>query len=283
MGIMDKLAGVGVTIPATDPPAIAYSSYVRNEAHPFRMRRQLIAQGKVSPLVSCLMVTRGDRWTIKYALDGYRRQTYQNRQLIIVVDRKNYDSLSEIVIKNDMENVTIFAVDQDLTLGDCRNISIARAQGDILIQWDDDDLYDPLRIAVSVSALMASDAAAALLSRWLVWWPSRDLAAISGKRTWEGSIALWREHAPVYPGRSHGEDTYVTECLANTRSVTMIDAPLLYVYVVNGNNSFRADHYNNIISCADYVIRDREYDDMIQVLSGRVPISLYREEMLRHA
>jgi glycosyltransferase involved in cell wall biosynthesis len=278
MGIIDQLASIRVT-PTTDHPSITYSSHVHNNAHPFRTRRHSIVQGKVLPLVSCLMVTRGDRWTIKYALESYRRQTYEKRELIIAVNRDNYEVVSLLVIAANIKNVTVFGIDHDLTLGDCRNMSIARARGEILVQWDDDDLYDPLRIAVSVSALIKTPSAAAMLSRWLVWWPGRDLAAISGIRIWEGSIAVWRECAPVYPNMSHGEDTYITECIANTFNITTIDAPLLYIYIVTGNNAFNTEHYEAIIAHANYVACGEEYHDLIEILSDRIPVLEYRAEM----
>jgi glycosyltransferase involved in cell wall biosynthesis len=278
MDIINKLASIGVT-PAGERSSIEPSLYVRDNAHPFRMRRQLISLGKVMPLVSCLMVTRGDRWTIKYALESYRRQTYANKELIIVVDNVNYDVISALIKARGIENVGLFAVDPELSLGDCRNMSVARARGEVLIQWDDDDLYDPLRIAVSVSALTKTSAAAALLSRWLVWWPSRDLAAISGSRIWEGSMAVWREHAPVYPNMARGEDTYVTECIANSRAISSIDDPLLYTYIITEHNTFDTNHYDKIFAQASYVARDEEYRDLIELLSSRIPILEYEAEL----
>ncbi|MGI4936004.1 MAG: hypothetical protein ACRYF5_04550, partial [Janthinobacterium lividum] len=36
------------------------------------------------PLISCVMVSRGHRYPAAFAIDCYRRQTYANRELIIV-------------------------------------------------------------------------------------------------------------------------------------------------------------------------------------------------------
>jgi glycosyltransferase involved in cell wall biosynthesis len=278
MDILDKLAGVGVK-PTTDPASIASGLHVHDNVDRYRTRRQRISLGKISPLVSCLMVTRGDRRSVKYALECYRRQTYENRELIIAVDRANLAAVSALVRAANIDGVTLTAVDADLTLGDCRNMSVARARGEILMQWDDDDLYDPLRIAVCVSALTKAAAAAALLSRWLVWWPARELAAVSGRRLWEGSIAVWREHALAYPSVARGEDTFVTECIAKSCAITTIDAPLLYVYVVNGSNTFDTKHHEDIVARADYVARDGEYTDLIRLLSERLPILEYQMDL----
>jgi glycosyltransferase involved in cell wall biosynthesis len=278
MEILGKLAGVGVT-PTADPASIVYAPHVHDNVHQYRARRQRITDGAILPLVSCLMVTRGDRRTIKYALECYRRQTYDNRELIVVVDRQNYDAVSAQVRAANIDGAAISAVSSDLTLGDCRNLSIAHARGEILIQWDDDDLYDPLRIAVAVSALAQGSPAAALLSRWLVWWPRRGLAAVSGRRLWEGSIALWREHALAYPSMARGEDTFVTECIAKSCEIIEIDAPLLYVYVVNGSNTFAAEHHDQIVARADYVARGEAYADLIGILSDRMPLLDYQADI----
>jgi glycosyltransferase involved in cell wall biosynthesis len=282
MDVINKLASVGVA-PMTELRSIACSSYARDSAHPSLQRRQSISDEILAPLVSCLMVTRGDRWTIKYALESYRRQTYDNRELIIVVDRQNREAVSALIEASHIDRVSLFGVDRELTLGDCRNMSVARARGDILVQWDDDDLYDPLRIDISVSALIRKPAAAALLSRWLVWWPSRELAAISGTRTWEGSIAVWREQIPVYPSIDRGEDTYITECIANWCDVSMMDAPLSYVYIVTGKNAFEEVHYDRIMEHASYVVRGHDYRKLIELLSDRIPISEYGAELLSRA
>jgi glycosyltransferase involved in cell wall biosynthesis len=282
MGIIDKLASVGVSL-TTDPGAVTCSPYARDDSHPFQVRRRSIQAGQAAPAVSCLMVTRGDRWTIKYALECYRRQTYENRELVIAVDAENYERVLESVRQSNIREASVFAVDSHLTLGDCRNMSVARARGDILMQWDDDDLYDPSRIAVCVSALVEQRAAAALLSRWLVWWPRREMAAISGRRVWEGSIAVWREHARVYPNIPRAEDGYVTGCIANTADMVLIDAPLLYVYVVTENNTFNLAHYEKIIAYASYVARGDEYHALTKILSERVPMTEYLSEMLSRA
>lgn len=281
MGILEKLAGIGVN-PPSDPSAIAYSLHVHDNVRGFRDRRLLMSDGKIAPLVSCLMVTRGDRPTIRHALECYRRQTYENRELTIAVDRQNYEAVSALVSAAGIGGASLFAVDADLTLGDCRNMAIARARGEILIQWDDDDLYDPLRIAVSVAALTRPPTAAALLARWLVWWPARGLAAISGRRLWEGSIALWREHALAYPSMARGEDTFVTECIAKSCEIATVDAPLLYIYVVNGNNTFDMEHHERILSRAEYVARDEDYAELIGILSERMPLLEYQADMSDH-
>lgn len=279
MTILDKLASVRAA-PIDDRPSIAYAAYTHDDTHPFRVRRQSIARGDVQPLVSCLMVTRGDRWTIRYALESYRRQTYPDRELVIVVDTTNLEAVSALVAASGADRVSLFGVDPDLTLGDCRNMSIARAQGDVLVQWDDDDLYDPARIDILLSVLMKASTPAAALSRWLVWWPDRDLAAISSRRIWEGSMAVWRSQAPVYPRMVRGEDTFAADCIASLSTIAAVDAPLSYVYVINGGNVFDVEHFEKIIRHADYVARGDDYYDLIALLSLRMPIVEYRTAML---
>ena len=83
-------------------------------------------------------------------------------------------------------NARVFVSQQGLTLGDDRDLATARARGAILIGWDNDDLSDPRQIETYVNIMRQTGAAAAFLSRWLMWWPQRKVAAILERKAWEG-------------------------------------------------------------------------------------------------
>jgi glycosyltransferase involved in cell wall biosynthesis len=230
-------------------------------------------------MVSCLMATTGERETIGHALECYRRQVYPNRELVIVTHPEGLQNVTEIVRRSGAANVVVHSVGREMTLGDCRNLSIARSRGDIVMQWDDDDLYDPLRISVAVQLLAQSDASAVLLSRVVLWWPQRELAAISERRCWEGSVAVWREHAPVYPSLARGEDTFAMECLAGTRTVALYDLPLLYVYTVHARNTWDTRHFEETFERAERVFRGKQYRALVGLLSKRAPMLEYQADL----
>jgi glycosyltransferase involved in cell wall biosynthesis len=278
MGIIDKLSSIAVT-PITPRLALDCMLYSGSEADPLHARRKSIQQNDDSPSVSCLMVTHGDRWTLKYAYDCYMNQSYSKRELVIIAPTDRVEQVVGLISPNASDNVRVFGAGDELTLGDLRNMSVARAHGEILMQWDDDDLYDPLRISAAVSALAQLPAAAVLLSRLLIWWPDRNLAAISAKRLWEGSIAMWRQHTPVYPGLSRGEDTPAVQYLSDTHQLALMNSPLMYIYVVTGKNTYDTKHFKQLISQSECTFSGKEYHELIDLLSSRVPILSYLTEM----
>jgi hypothetical protein len=150
----------------------------------------------------------------------------------------------------------------------------------VLIQWDDDDLYDPLRIAISLQVLGKTGAAAAIMARWLIWWPERRLAAISGKRQWEGTMAVWRAHAPIYPGLARDEDSVAVRHLRETRKIAVWDAPLQYLYAIHGQNTWPQSHFEGLIAKSERVFEGEAYDALNRILAARMPVLEY-EAFLR--
>src|SRR5262249_20091427 len=149
-------------------------------------------------ICSCLMVTRGNIDLMRYSLGCYQRQTYPHRELVVVAEHEAGEKVQAFFRSEGVLNVRVFVAPPGLTLGDHRNLAAARATGAILVNWDDDDLSDPLRLAIAVRVLHETGAAAAFLSRVLIWWPQRKIAAISMSRAWEGSIAVRRTNMPIY-------------------------------------------------------------------------------------
>ena len=106
-----------------------------------------------APRVSCLMVTRGDVQLLSYSLVCYLNQDYPHRELLIVTDNVT-PALRALAERHAAQNVKLVTVPAGLTLGDLRNFAAARAAGDVICQWDDDDLYDPARLSASVHVLL---------------------------------------------------------------------------------------------------------------------------------
>jgi glycosyltransferase involved in cell wall biosynthesis len=94
-------------------------------------------------LVTAVMVTGnpGRRALAEAAIKSFQLQTWDNKELLIVDDSgAEWPS---------MPNVRVAEMPQTqerLTLGALRNIGLAQARGDWIIQWDDDDWYHEQRI-----------------------------------------------------------------------------------------------------------------------------------------
>ena len=230
---------------------------------------------RANPLVSCLMLTRGDIELMKYSLACYQSQTYSHRELVVVAEPEAGDKVRAFIGSQKILNASVFVAPPGLTLGDHRNLAAAHARGEILATWDDDDLSDPQRLELTVRILLKSGAAAAFLSRLLIWWPQRKVAAISGSKVWEGTMVAWRSYVPMYPSLARGEDSPAVNELGNAQHVVHIDCPLLYVYAVTGRNTWEASHFERFLSWADCSFEGDQFDELNGFLSDRLPVLDY--------
>jgi glycosyltransferase involved in cell wall biosynthesis len=128
-----------------------------------------------------------------------------------------------------------------------RNLSVSRASGDILCQWDDDDLPHPERIARQLDAM--ADAVAVYLSDVWQWFPAtRELFWTTYRRLphacHPGTGMFRAAHAPRYPELPRGEDTAACLDLMSRHRVALIEGtPDLFVYVSHGANTWAQDHH----------------------------------------
>ena len=53
-------------------------------------------------------------------------------------------------------------------LGDLHRISVAAAQGEYVVQWDDDDFYHPDRLTSQLAEIRRSGRPACVLGRWII-------------------------------------------------------------------------------------------------------------------
>jgi len=196
-----------------------------------------------TPLVSCVMVTRGRMQFVKHAYAQFKAQTWPTKELVIVSD--NITEPLEDLASSDSTIVLVKAA-KNLSLGDLRNLAIARSTGDFICQWDDDDLYDPQRLSISMGILMRASVSAVFLSRLLLWWQQRNLLGITQIRVWEGSMLAARSVMPVYPSLAKREDTSVANWITQHHSIALIDHPKLYCYRVTGQNTWDEKHFENM-------------------------------------
>jgi glycosyltransferase involved in cell wall biosynthesis len=275
MGLIERLAAHRV-FPVEDR-ALNVSFETQAPDGPLRPGERGVKGGpaEAEPKVSCLLVTTGTRAVLACAMACYAAQTWPNRELVVVTDADGQAGVARAIAASGAEDVRVHVVGREMTLGDCRNVATARAAGQIVMQWDDDDLSDPLRISAAVALLRGSDAAAAFLERVVVWQPARRRAAISQRRLWEGSIAVWRDHAPVYPSLARGEDTPAVEQLSTTRAIATYEGALLYVYIIHSQNTWDAAHFDDIFRDAEDVFVGADYAALIEQLAGRIPVRRY--------
>lgn len=195
--------------------------------------------------ISCLCVTRRRVKLLQRSIECFRRQTYNDRELLIVYEsdddetrlfRHAQTGSSEPVIRW----IEIPATPK-LTLGELRNISVAQARGRYVCQWDDDDWYADQRLSEQFLALQKSGKPAIVLSRWIMsdgqsYW-------MSPTHTWEGSLLSRKSVMRPYAKLAVREDTPMIQEMQRSGLLAMMDAPFLYVYQCHGNNTWDSSHF----------------------------------------
>lgn len=201
-----------------------------------------------SPLVSALMVTRGELNFVKRAIKLFENQSWLNKELIIISDKKN-DQITKLINESN-EKIEFHQAPNGLTLGNLRNISISLANGEFICQWDDDDLYHKDRILSMMNVLRESNADAAFLSQWLMYWISKKQLALSSKRIWEGSVMMKRSASITYPSSKKGEDTIVVNHQIKKHKIALVNAPHLYTYCITGLNTWDSNHAEKLFKAS---------------------------------
>lgn len=232
------------------------------------------------PKISCLMVTRDRPELARLAVRCFADQIYPNRELVVIDDGHQTD-LRPVLEEAGLEPAKLRYVKAPpgLSLGELRNLSVAEASGDYVCTWDDDDLHDPLRLALQYGVLHQSGAQASFLLRLVIWWPRQGWLAASSRSLWENTMLCEKAVLPAYPPLPRGEDTPVVREIRASRRVAAIDEPRLYGYVVHGANTWGVSHFavNWINATARFT--DEGYQAMLADLGERLPIAAYRQAL----
>ena len=112
--------------------------------------------GAALPLVSCLCLTyrrpRRDQFLLEEAIESFLRQSYPNKELIILNDCPGQ------ILSCEAPGVRIYnAPHRCNSVGEKRNLAVALAQGELLAPWDDDDISLPWRLELSIARLGDAD------------------------------------------------------------------------------------------------------------------------------
>jgi len=226
--------------------------------------RLISIEGTTSgPLVSCLMVTRGDIAQVRASIDCFRKQTYRNKELVVVCGATTPE-LQQLIAEGG-EAVRLVPADRQLSLGLLRNVSLEQARGEIVCIWDDDDLYGVHRIARGVAALLQARADAVFLRQLCLWSPRQQLLRLSATRVWEGSMCALRAVLPRYPDAARGEDTPLVEAMLATHTLALMDDPLSYCYCIHGQNISGSSHFELVFKGASLKL---DYDRALPALSA---------------
>lgn len=108
----------------------------------------------IQPLISCIMPTYNRRKFVPFAIRYFLRQSYANKELIIVDD--GTDAIEDLIPEE--ASLRYYRLDKRITLGEKLNLACGYAKGEIIANWDDDDWYGLQRLSYQIHALLNDQA-----------------------------------------------------------------------------------------------------------------------------
>lgn len=202
---------------------------------------------EIYPKISCVTVTKGRTECVKRCINCYLQQTYPNKELIILTQGN-----LEINVQ-DHDDILLFPVLPSLSLGALRNISCEVASGEFICQWDDDDLYHPVRVMAQYKAIMSDPCNIASAYSCFLKVFDGELYVCD----WSGEGKILSQYLPgsimfykttnLYPeigDQCHvQEDLNVLGKLLNRGKVAPISDPMHYLYMYHGANTYSLEHH----------------------------------------
>lgn len=211
------------------------------------------------PRITCVVTTSGRVDLLSRSVNCYLKQSYRNRDMVIVA-QGNCEQIRRYVTGLDRDDIQLFEASPKLCLGAMRNVSIEIATGELICQWDDDDLYHPDRLLTQYQVIRQSDRRlAAVYSDFLKYFaPQRKLywcdwsgEPLISHRYLCGSIMFWKEAYSrlgiFYPQVGSQcrveEDLNVLERFLAKGEVAPVFAGHQYIYVFHGRNTYDQRHH----------------------------------------
>lgn len=226
------------------------------------------------PLITCVMVTKGRPSFIKKSISCFLKQTYPIKNLLIV--SQGNEIVNEEIKSLLPDNVNFYTANPKISLGSMRNLSVELANGDIICQWDDDDLSHPDRLMTQYKELSSSDHhVASMYTQFLKYFTTNKFlywCDWSGEKTLPAqyicnTLMLKKEvfgtnicYPETGPQSNVEEDLNLLGKLLGIGEVAKVTQGYQFVYVYHGKNVYDLDHHLlTLITETGKKVMDKEF------------------------
>lgn len=166
--------------------------------------------------------------------ENYNRQNFKYKQLIIILNNNSLDIKEWQDVSKKYENVSIYALDENDSLGNCLNFAVDKAKFNFIAKFDDDDYYGPNYLTQAINTFKNTDASIVGKGAYYVYFkPSNTLGITRPDK--ENSYAIFVAGPSMvikksifdsikFRNISIGEDKYLLkDCLDNGLKVYSTD------------------------------------------------------------
>lgn len=202
----------------------------------------------MSEKIYALMVTGKDMSHLKLSLNSVKsflNQTYDNKELVIVNDG-DYSIKDHV----DDDRINEIKLDNRLSLGQLRNVSIDAVPNDSLwVQWDDDDWHHERFIEDNFNMMKKHNAKmATILSQVRYSFKINNAWVHNGADDGiEGTIMVYNDKSIRYYNLSKGEDTFFLDDYVKkygNQFIVIDNPPHQYLRFIHGSNTWEEEHFD---------------------------------------
>jgi glycosyltransferase involved in cell wall biosynthesis len=255
------------------------------------------------PKVSCVMATTGRLELIRKSVACFLAQTYAPRELIVLSqgDASRNKQVEDYLKSLNRDDIQFITCQPSMSLGAMRNLSIELTTGDVICQWDDDDLYHPLRIQTQLNVLLGSGIAACAYQQhlklfedknelyWIDWqsMPQEFERYLCGTIMFPKSI-FYQCGNLLYPDQRREEDLSVLLKIMNFGRIAPVVQGYQYIYVYHGNNTYWREHHalvleKKVLGKSELLARRNEIEQSLRLvgLTSRTAVrSLFEDAFI---
>lgn len=192
-----------------------------------------------APLVSVTILTTSVRAEyLQFALRRVLGQTYPNIEIVVVDDSDSeFDPATVPLLAH--PSVQYHHVDRQLTIGEKRNVAVGFTNGEVVVTWDDDDVFPEDRIQKQVQPILSGETDLTVLQFDKLAWvrpdsisyftfnrPGEHCGTLSYRRSLWGSGA----NQSLFPNVSVAEDAYFADQVLRRCACTRILKDISSVY-----------------------------------------------------
>lgn len=212
--------------------------------------------------ITCVTVTKNRLTLLKRSIQCYINQTYVNKELLIA-SQDNNKEIEEYIKFLNRKDIRLIDV-SNLSLGKARKIACWNAYGDIVCQWDDDDIYHPKRLSNQYNQMIRDQALVCYYDSHLKYFENnKELYwvdwSIEQGEPWHkclgGSVMFFKKYegryleiVNFYPDKEKYEDVDFAEKAFKNYPVAISKDGYQYVYVYHGDNVYDYNHHRDILN-----------------------------------
>lgn len=201
------------------------------------------------PLISCICITAHRPEKLLKAIVNFDHQDYPNKELVISYPESDLASkeLLHKIAGITEHPIIILERPDHLTIGAARNEAVAKANGEYVCTWDDDDFYHTMRVKYQYNNMQVNGQyrEACLVTRIILYDSANGKAYHSFPHYWAGSLLCKKEIVLKHPFTDDniGEADALIDYLDTHHYLHCIeDFGILYTYIYHGENK---THYED--------------------------------------